>query len=465
MLNTTKRFVFCLTLAVFFQGTTALAAISECSELIRALVSVGYRDIGGGALQAKNEIIFREVNGRVVAYRVEDRLSALKGVKLVEESTKLSLGEKRPYMYHTTNLVSSQKKDGKVTNYELGVGSSGSCETETASLPTDLNLIDSYFASAGFEKIGDNVFSGSLKSSKTDLDGKPLGPVETKSVLLILDGTRVSKGLVETGLGPDFEAWLRASGGKLLKTKTDLFSPNPSFPRYSFWPFEIQSVLIGENDFFTFELGPLGTTSIRKIKGDAAEIPLELLLQGKTFSPFTEPGSDFVVGGVNSSETIKKIKTLNGRQIEALEADMRPDGLSGVGFLGPNERLVDVLVSDNDWVRGQSGLTHQILSSELKILSAIGSKHKGRSSVFIYKGQKFRITRGPTLAGSQTSPFADKTSGSSNIVIENLTSKSSIDFSPLLIPMIERYGFYEGLDSPYRLDPKKILEVLTFLKK
>jgi hypothetical protein len=396
MLKTTKQFVFCFALAVYFWGTTVLAAISKCSELIHALVSVGYRDIGGGALQAKNEIIFREVNGRVLAYRVEDRLSNLKGVKLVDQSTKLSLGEKRPYIYHTTKLVSSQKKDGKVTNYELGVGSSGYCETETASLPTDLNLIDSYFASAGFEKIGDNVFSGSLRSWKTDLGGNPIESVELKSVLLILDGTRVSKGLVETGLGPDFEAWLGASGGKLLKTKTVLFSPNPRFPRYSIWPFEIQSVLIGENDFFTFELGPLGTTSIRKMKGDAAAIPLELLLQEKTFNPFTEPGSDFVVGGVNSSETIKKVKTLNGRQIEALEYDMRPNGLSGEGFLGPHERLVDVLVSDNDWVRGQPGLTHQILSSELRILSAI--KHSGARPFFVKSGRTRQNLTRPFLA-------------------------------------------------------------------
>ena len=31
--------------------------------------------------------------------------------------------------------------------------------------------------------------------------------------------------------------------------------------------------------------------------------------------------------------------------------------------------------------------------------------------------------------------------------------------------MIERYGFYEGKGTPYRVDPKKIVEVFDFLKK
>jgi hypothetical protein len=31
--------------------------------------------------------------------------------------------------------------------------------------------------------------------------------------------------------------------------------------------------------------------------------------------------------------------------------------------------------------------------------------------------------------------------------------------------MVERYGFYEGKGTPYRVEPKQIVEVLDFLKK
>ena len=30
--------------------------------------------------------------------------------------------------------------------------------------------------------------------------------------------------------------------------------------------------------------------------------------------------------------------------------------------------------------------------------------------------------------------------------------------------MIERYGFYEGKGTPYRVDPAKVLEVFDFVK-
>jgi hypothetical protein len=30
--------------------------------------------------------------------------------------------------------------------------------------------------------------------------------------------------------------------------------------------------------------------------------------------------------------------------------------------------------------------------------------------------------------------------------------------------MIERYGFYEGKGTPYRVEPGKVLEVLDFIK-
>ena len=36
--------------------------------------------------------------------------------------------------------------------------------------------------------------------------------------------------------------------------------------------------------------------------------------------------------------------------------------------------------------------------------------------------------------------------------------------APLVPLMIERYGFYEGTGTPYRVDPQQILKVLDFLK-
>ena len=39
----------------------------------------------------------------------------------------------------------------------------------------------------------------------------------------------------------------------------------------------------------------------------------------------------------------------------------------------------------------------------------------------------------------------------------------TLKFSPLVPMMVERYGFYEGHGTSYRVDPRDIVKVLTFL--
>ena len=49
--------------------------------------------------------------------------------------------------------------------------------------------------------------------------------------------------------------------------------------------------------------------------------------------------------------------------------------------------------------------------------------------------------------------------------MQNVVTGKRITFSLLVPHMIERYGFYEGKGTPYRVDPAQALEVLDFLKK
>src|SRR5262249_7822102 len=62
-------------------------------------------------------------------------------------------------------------------------------------------------------------------------------------------------------------------------------------------------------------------------------------------------------------------------------------------------------------------------------------------------------------------PFHDGDGTSFDIRLVNLTNGKGITFSGLLPSMIEKYGFYEGQGTSYRLPPREILEVLDFLKK
>jgi hypothetical protein len=68
-------------------------------------------------------------------------------------------------------------------------------------------------------------------------------------------------------------------------------------------------------------------------------------------------------------------------------------------------------------------------------------------------------------AGSQLSPFYDDTKANQEATVHNLDNGKKIAYSLLVPLMIERYGFYEGKGTPYRLEPSKTVEVLDFLKK
>ena len=185
----------------------------------------------------------------------------------------------------------------------------------------------------------------------------------------------------------------------------------------------------------------------------------------------------FVVGGKNPTALIKGLKEINGRPTADLEADMRPGAKTEVGsdkgFLGADENLLDVLAADNAYVVDELGLTHQELARHLRVLAAIGLKRLDESQKakkpdpsaepFTYHGRRFTV-RLLFSRGYQLSPFKDGTKTDTEARLANADTGKKLDYSLLVPDMVERYGFYEGTGTPYRVDPKDIVAVLDFLK-
>jgi hypothetical protein len=187
--------------------------------------------------------------------------------------------------------------------------------------------------------------------------------------------------------------------------------------------------------------------------------------------PRVEPHKDaktgFIVGGKNRTELIRKLTEINGRSIADLEADMRPKKLSGAGFMGPDEKLLDVLAADNRYVVEELGLTHQELARHLHALATIGdwlALHDKPMQEFVYHGKRFKVLI-QSSSSSVKSPFADGTRSGSNATITNVQTGKKVRFGLLVPYMMERYGFYEGKGTPYRLEPQTVVEVLGFLEK
>jgi hypothetical protein len=178
-----------------------------------------------------------------------------------------------------------------------------------------------------------------------------------------------------------------------------------------------------------------------------------------------DPETGFVVGGRNPTDLIRTLKEINGRRVTDLEEDMRPGAVTGVGsstgFLGKDEGLLDVLAEDNRFVVEEAGRTHQELAEHLLTLAAIGGKVG--EGTFLYHGRRFRVEL-QYSRGFQPSPFRDGTRTNVEAVVHNQDSGKEIRYSLLVPEMARRYGFYEGRGTPYRVEPRKVLEVLDFLK-
>jgi hypothetical protein len=192
---------------------------------------------------------------------------------------------------------------------------------------------------------------------------------------------------------------------------------------------------------------------------------------GVTFiTPTEDPKTGFVVAGKNETALIRRLTEINGRTIAELEKDMRPGAASEVGsrlgFLGKDEKLLDILAEDNDYVIGKLGLTHQQLARHLHLIGAIAVKNAkmgdAEGYTFRYHGRRYQVSW-VASRGIQLSPFYDDTKTNVNATVKNLTTGTKLTYSLLVPHMIERYGFYEGHGTPYRVDPRSILAVCDFL--
>jgi hypothetical protein len=177
-----------------------------------------------------------------------------------------------------------------------------------------------------------------------------------------------------------------------------------------------------------------------------------------------DPRTGFVTGGKNPTGLIPRLMEIAGRPVADLEEDMRPGGLSTAGFLGEGERLLEVLAADNRYVLDERGLTHQELARPLRILGAVAVQQAVREPREVtYHGRKFKV-RATLSRVFVRSPFQDGTRTNCTVIVENLGNRKKLTYSLLVPQMIERYGFYEGKGTRYRVEPRAILEVFDFLK-
>lgn len=142
---------------------------------------------------------------------------------------------------------------------------------------------------------------------------------------------------------------------------------------------------------------------------------------------------------------------------------MRPGNLSTAGFLAKEERLLDVLAADNRYVVEELGLTHQQLARHLLVLGAVAVKEAGKEPKEIaYHGRRYKV-QATRFRAFVKSPFEDGTKTNDEVTVENLGNGKKLTYSLLVPVMIERYGFYEGKGTRFRVEPRALVDILDFL--
>ena len=198
-------------------------------------------------------------------------------------------------------------------------------------------------------------------------------------------------------------------------------------------------------------------------KGPAADITKETF--GVTPVAESKEKTGFVIAGKNATESLARLTEIHGRKIAALERDMRPGAKARAGFLGDKEKLLDILVEDNRTVVDKLGRSHTELALPLRILGTYAQEKATKEPIeFVYRGRRFQA-RAELAKARIESPFADDLSTNVSVTLWNLDNGKSLTYSMMVPHLIERYGFYEGHGTSYRVEPGDIVDVLELSRR
>jgi len=144
-------------------------------------------------------------------------------------------------------------------------------------------------------------------------------------------------------------------------------------------------------------------------------------------------------------------------ELQRAQESMRPGVITLYGFLGPDDRnLIDILTDDDGTVK-RLGLTHDGIAARMEELRDLGKAGLGE---FIKVEPHFQV-RVESVRGKLPSPFGgpglyQKT----NTVVLNEVLDDEVVYSDLHIHLIRDHGFYQGKGSRFRLDPAVLARVL-----
>ena len=137
-------------------------------------------------------------------------------------------------------------------------------------------------------------------------------------------------------------------------------------------------------------------------------------------------------------------------------SNMLPGVLTTNGFLGPDTRpLADIIEADEENMEAL-GLSFDSVARKLRELEKAANQGLGEPTTVDGKW----LVKVDQVRGHLTCPFEDGIYHKLSVQVEYLQDGDTLLFSELSIHMLEKHHFLQGVDSPFRLDPKALKKIL-----
>jgi hypothetical protein len=145
------------------------------------------------------------------------------------------------------------------------------------------------------------------------------------------------------------------------------------------------------------------------------------------------------------------------KEMDNVQEQMRPGAITHHGFLGADTRKLGDIIEQDDAVVKRLGLTHEKIAERLLALRDEGKKGLG-TAVTVSDTLEVRVD---SARGKLPCPFLHKGLFKKTFtIVKNVETGKEITFTDMNIHLIGKHGFYEGLESPYRLEPEVLAREL-----
>jgi hypothetical protein len=154
-----------------------------------------------------------------------------------------------------------------------------------------------------------------------------------------------------------------------------------------------------------------------------------------------------------------------GVPLAELEARMRPGCFSQSGFLGLHESLRQVLDADAQTL-AELGVSAGDLAARLGELLEPAAASKAAVTRAGHYNIRIQRYKGPQICPFAPAPHENPCPGggmrlaSIDWGIENTRSRVKLSGPGLIVHLIDRHAFFEGLQSPYRVAPCSLAQLL-----